>query len=90
MLQHVRDIIITWIFFYYACSITISNTIYFVGLHTYLFSKIAYLLYTQVNVSFACYFILHKFSKCMLSKLVKNFGVLVNKSIFAYVPVFCP
>ena len=41
-------------FIYYACSITISNTTCFVGLHSYLFSKIAYLLYTQVNVSFAC------------------------------------
>ena len=52
---------------YYSCSITISNTTSFVGLHIYLFSKIAYLLYTQVNVSFACYFIFYEFSSCMLS-----------------------
>ena len=57
---------------FYACSITISNTTCFVGLHIYLFSKIAYLLYTQVYVSFACYFIFYEFSRCMLSTNMLN------------------
>ena len=58
-----------WSFFffnYYACSIIISNITCFVGLHSYLFSKIAYLLYAQIYVSFACYFIFYEFSRCML------------------------
>ena len=80
-----------FLFIYYACSITISNTTCFVGLQSYMFSKIAYLLYTPVNVSFACYFIFYEFSSCMLStNLLKIFVVFVNKSIFAYGPVFCP
>ena len=55
------------LFIYYARSITISNTACFVSLHIYLFSKITYLLYTQVKVSFSCYFIFYEFSRCMLS-----------------------
>ena len=57
----------TFFFIYYACPITISNSTWFVGLYSYLFSKITYLVYTKVNVSFACYFILYKFSSSMLS-----------------------
>ena len=66
---------------YCACSITISNTTCFVGLHSY-FSKIAYLLYTQVNVSFTCYFIFYEFSSCMLSTNLLNILVYLLIRIY--------
>ena len=56
-----------FILFYYACSITISNSTCFVGLHIYFFSKLTYLLYTQVSDSSTCYFILYNFSRVMLN-----------------------
>ena len=62
-----------WVFFiflmlfYYACSIIISNTTCLVGLHIYFFSKLTYLLYTQVSDSSTCYFILYNFSRVMLN-----------------------
>ena len=75
-----------FIFFliYYAFSITISNTTRFVGLYSYLFFKIVYLLYTQVNVSFACYFIFYEFSRCMLSTNLLKMLVylLIRVSLF--------
>ena len=53
--------------FLYACSITISNTTCFDGLHSYFLSKVTYLLYTQVSDTSTCYFILYSFSRAMLS-----------------------